>query len=105
MKIKNLTAYERETDAILEWCSNGWITSDEFDKLADSYEDELLRGPPRRMKAAGFAPDDYVLPSVLGNPSPNGDWIYMAQVLVDKGYLERRKVKGVVQYRRAAEAP
>ena len=100
MKIDNLTAYEPMTDAILEWCADGWISSNEFDRRVDEYE---ARPPAGKVRVAGFKPSDYVLPSVVGNQSPRGDWIFLVQTIVDKGYIERRKVNGAIQYRALAK--
>lgn len=97
MKIENMAAYENRTDAILSWCPD-WITSDEFDANCRSFDRPLQRG---MVWAVGFSPDDLVLPSVMGNRSPNGGWIYLVQKMVDKGYVERRNEGGVVSYRAA----
>lgn len=98
VKIENLSHCERETDAILFWGRDDWITSDEFDRLSREWEYDLGNGP---LCAGGFRDDDYLLPSMAGNMSPNGDWIFLVQVLVQKGYVERRARKGVVYYRTA----
>lgn len=92
MKIDNLHAYEERTDAIISWTED-WLSSDEFDALALAFTPS---------KFPHFEGTDFLLPSYAGNPAGEyGDWIYLAQVMVDKGLLKRKHKAGVVYYKRA----
>lgn len=103
MLIENLTRHEDMTDAILAWATD-WISQDEFDAHVREKGWHFNPLDPRNcgqpLKPGAMREDDYILPSEFGNPQGiYGDFIFLIQTLVTKGYVAQKDEGGKVWYK------